>query len=384
LYEYFAVHGAFPYNRTFPSYTDVYLYGAWAHFVWQGLIPFRDFTVFYPPGILPIISLPSPSGSVYAAEFIAAAFIVDALVLQMLYRSGRHVGAAAWLFGAPLLGPIFWSRLDIFVAGALVAGLLCIESERYSCSAVWLVWAGLIKLWPFVLIVVLLRVVPRDKWRSYLTSAGGVMALGVLPVLDLGGTRGLWGVLQTQTVRGVEIESIFAIPLYIWRAAGHHIPIVEASAIQFSGPAGAVVADVSTAAFGCVMLLLVARAVRNRDPRPDATGWFMVISLAVLVTSKVLSPQYLVWVLAAVALRVDTARRQTSLLAATALLLLMTQAQFPFGFLQLATATRWALPLSVVHGVVLVIFAVVAYRNVVPSSWGNGPLDQGATRLRGP
>jgi hypothetical protein len=376
LYGLFAIRGAFPYNRTFQSTSDIHVYGFWADLLWHGLIPYVDFPMVYPPGILPMIALPFISPSAFTAEYLSAAFVVDALVLLALYRSGRPLGAWIWLFGAPLLGPIFWCRLDIFVAGALVAGLLCIETRRFAAGGAWLAWAGLIKLWPFVLPLLLLRIVPRDKWRRFVGATGAVTAFGLLPFMDLGGTRNLFDVLQIQAGRGVEIESVFAVPLFALRSAGHLEPIVVRTSVQFTGAASTVVAALATTVFAAALLMCFVKAFRNRNPRPDAAGWLLLVSVAVMVTSKVLSPQYLVWVVGAVALRIDNTVHKGRLLVATGLLLLATQAQFPFGFLRLAHATKWALPISAAHAAVVVTFGFVAFRSAIPS-----PADHPETQM---
>jgi hypothetical protein len=366
LFGVMALNGGFPYNRTFSSNGDVGFYYVWSNYLWHGQIPYRDFPMLYPPGILPVLALPPISYHLYRAEFLVTVLIVDALIFWVLYRSGRPVGAVMWMVAAPLLGPIFWARLDIFVAGALVTAVLCTESNRYAWAGFWIAFAGLLKLWPIVLLVLLLRVVPREHWRRFLGSAGLTLALGVLPFMAAGGTYNLAQVVQIQSGRGVEIESVFAAPLYVMRSLGHAVPIAQYAALEFTGRLAAAVSDLSEWVFGIGILLLLAKALRNRAPRPDSSGWLLLLAGAVILTSKVLSPQYLVWVAAAVGLMIDrvAARAKVFLLVSTALLLVTSQTQFPFGFRRLVAASPVASLLSVIHAVTVVIFAVAVYHAV--------------------
>jgi hypothetical protein len=365
LFGVVALNGGFPYNRTISSNGDVVIYYVWSGYLWHGQIPYRDFPLFYPPGIVPILGLPPASYHVYRAEFLIVVLLIDALVFWALHRSNRPVGAVVWMVGAPLLGPIFWARLDIFVAGALVAAVLATESGRHRWAGFWIAVAALFKLWPVVLLLLLLSVIPRDRWRRFLGSAGATLALGVLPFMDAGGTRNLARVAQFQAGRGIEIESVFAVPLYILRSLGHSVPIARHAAMEFTGSLGALVADLSGVAFAVILVALLAMASRRRAPHLDASGWLLLLVAAVILTSKVLSPQFLVVVVAAVGLAIDRVERgKVFLLVSLGFLLLSTQAQFPFGFRQLVEASPAALPLSAVHAATVVVFAIASYRAV--------------------
>src|ERR1700677_2172947 len=57
-----ALCSCFPYNRATPSDSDIYLYWTWSSAVWHGAIPYHTrlpMPIVYPPGILPVLGLPS-------------------------------------------------------------------------------------------------------------------------------------------------------------------------------------------------------------------------------------------------------------------------------------------------------------------------------------
>ncbi len=364
LYGFAALHRVFPYQHAFESNGDVTSYFQWSLALWHGAVPYVSFFMPYPPGLLPIIALPPASLAVYQAEFFIAALAVDALVTRALLRSGRVAGAAFWVAAAPLLGPIFWSRLDIFVAGMLVAGVLAFERGRYTSASVWLAWAGLVKLWPLLLLVVLLPLVPRERRRSFVLPTLSLCAAAVVPFLAAGGAHDLWLVLRVQSGRGVELESLFALPLYVLRAAGGAAPVVLGASYQFIGSADWTVAAVSTVLLAAAVGYCLFRGLLRPPKGWTATHWLLLVVSLVLLTDRVLSPQYLVWGAAAVALFVARVPGRRLLPVSAALLLVATQLQFPFGFPQLVLVTPIALPLSAAHAVALLLFGAVAIRAV--------------------
>jgi hypothetical protein len=366
LIGFMALSRLFPYNHTFSSDSDIYLYWTWSSALWHGAILYHShlpLPVVYPPGILPVLGLPSFSFAAYRFEFLIAALVVDALVLRALLRSGRRVGSAVWVLASLLLGPIFWCRLDIFVAAMLVAAVLAFEKRHYGLAAFWIAWAGLIKIWPLLLLILVFRLVPLERRRAFVGIAAGMVTVCVVPFLALGGAHGLWYMVQQQAGRGVEIESLFAVPLYALSAAGYHVTIVHAMvSVQFAGTADSLVSAVSTVLMACAVAYLIWRALLRPVAGLDAARWLLLVVVLVLLSDRVLSPQYMVWTTAAVALFVDRCRGRTALVSATTLLLVATQLQFPFGFAQLINNGGLALPLSALHGAVLVGFGIISLR----------------------
>lgn len=374
LFGVFALHGFFPYQGVFRSDSDVSEYQQWSLLLWHGHIPFRDFSLLYPPGILPIIAFPPFSLTAYKAEFLVAALLVDALVMRGLVRSGRTFGGWTWVAAAPLLGPIFWSRLDIFMAGMLLFALLAFEQGRYAKAGIWFAWAALIKLWPALVFLLILRLVPRGRKHSFLTAGFATCAVGLVPFLALGAGRSLWHVVQVQTGRGVEFESIFAVPLYALNNAGHRVGMTIAASVQFFGSADATVSAVSTWCLVVGVCYCLWRTLKDPLPGHDASRWLLLVVVLLLTTDKVLSAQYLIWVALAVAAFIDHSCRSRRLFLSTSLLLLATQLQFPFDFPQMLVETKLAFQLSVMHAVILLFFAGVVLRSIstVPTGAARG------------
>jgi hypothetical protein len=344
---------------------DVHLYDHWSAMMWHGHLPYRDWSLEYPPGAVAVAMLPHPSKVAFHLEFLSLALAADAAVLALLRRSGRPRGVALWLAAPVLLGPVFWARLDVFVAAALVGALIALERRRFAAASVLLTFGGLLKLWPFLVLAFVVVAVRGGAWRRVIVASAATLATFILPVLAYGGSlAGLTWTLRYQARRGLEIESVPAAGAYVWRIFGGHVAVERAWGCyqllgRYTSPVGT--------AFSVLLVAAVAAvAWRLRDRMNVAsTGYFATgLVAALLVTSKVLSPQYFVWAAAAVAVIVDHSRARVRLAAWTSVALLSTQAVFPFGFSSLKTAGMAGAALGVVHAVLVMSFAWVVWQEI--------------------
>jgi len=362
-----ALHGFPPYEHAFPSDGDVSLYWQWAEHIWHGMIPYRDFQVVYPPGAFAALALSPHSLALYRIEFLVLALGVDACVTTLLIRTGRPTGVVLWIVAAPLLGPIFWSRLDILLAGLLIGAVVAFDRKRYGWAGTFIAFAAALKIWPIILLPLVLPSVPEGRRQKLVLTTAAVAAVCFGPLIVLGGWSGIWNVFHFQSGRGVEFESIFAMPLYAIGAAGHPAHLGVGGALQFSGPANDVLSAVSLAALVVAVTLCCGLAfARRRQPVPLAT-WLLLVVAVLAITEKVLSAQYGVWIALASALFVDQARDRRRLFLITCILVFTTQVQFPLEYYQLRFGTKIAFPVSLTHAVVVVTFSFIAIAEVMAS-----------------
>jgi hypothetical protein len=354
------------YITVFPGVADdVTIYGRWAQEVAAGRVPYVDFDIEYPPGILPLLALPSPSLDVYRQCFFAAALVTDALVMWTLSRSQRPLGSLLWL-GAPLaLGAVFWSRLDIFVAGALVLAVVAAQGGRWRWAAAALVAAASLKLWPMVLLAAFFWLVPRGSRTGYVATAATATGLVVLPLVALGGLPGLRWMLEYHEERGVSPEALAAVLMHGARIAGDGPPLVTGhGAVEFPASSWPWLLQLTSILLlaGCVGVLWLALRLRASA---DPARLMLLTVTTVLVFSKVLSPQYVVWVAAAAALVVDGAgaeRQRKAILVASFGLLISTQYLWPIGLPELLAGSVFGYVAAGVHAAGVVIFALVVLR----------------------
>ncbi|MCP9959282.1 MULTISPECIES: glycosyltransferase 87 family protein [Streptomyces] len=349
--------------------TDVsVIYFGWYEVLRGGTYPLDDVTWQYPPaaafailspGLLPFLE--------YAHAFFVLALACDAVVFGLLvYAGGRpgksHAGAWVWLVGVPLLGPTSYSRYDLMVTAVAVAALLAGARNPRTMGVLAGVGA-LLKVWPVLLLAGTSRGrVTRRSWTAAAVSGAVVLALCVLAA------PGALAFLTFQRDRGTEVESLGAMVFHVARFLGAWEGEVRLNygSVEFLGPYVPLVsgaAMVLTAlAFGWLALWrLRAREFGATTPADAA----FVAVLLFTTTSRVISPQYMLWLvgLAAVCLvwRRSRMRRAALLvLVATGVTLL----EFPIWFSHVVASDALGLALLFVRNGLLVAASVVAARQL--------------------
>ncbi|HEY7857517.1 MAG TPA: glycosyltransferase 87 family protein [Candidatus Nanopelagicales bacterium] len=316
----------------------------------------------YPTPVLALLAVPRLlSGgnlTVYVGVFIAMILAFDALFTALLRRrSGARPGVAValWLVAGPVLGPIALTRFDVIPGLAAGAAILILGSRPRTAGALVAVGAA-VKLWPAILIPVLAA--PARTRLRVLTGAVVTGIVVVVASLAVAGWDRLLSPLNYQADRGLQIESIAALPLMvIWSVAHNPWQITFSKFItsEISGPGASAISAVTTLATAVVAVFLVVLWWRAWRRRPQLTaaqvGWLMLaVTTLFILTNKVFSPQYLLWLspvaVATIACspRSDLAvRRWTVLLVVDGLI---TQGIYPNSYVLVITPA-WYNPIGV-------------------------------------
>lgn len=354
---------------------DVALYAGWARVLRAGSFPpAADATWQYPPGAAGVLVLPALPPGTYYLWFLALLLLADLAVLVLLLlrvRAGESAaGPWTWVIGVPALGTVVLGRFDLVPTALGVAGVLAV---RVPVAAGLLLGAGgLVKLWPAVLLP-LARSGSRTGWPGWARAAAGaagtgVFALGVL--LATGTLRGSFGFAGNTGGRGLQIEAVAATPYMVARALGAGPTVTRrygAYEVVGAGVAGAV--TVTTAATVVLLAGYVLLVLRRRAHPPEPRGLALTVVLGLVMVSKVLSPQYLLWCLglaAAAALGPD--RRQRLVAAVLVLAATVTQLLYPLMYDGLRQGAVLPTLLLVLRNGLLVLAAVLAGRAAVTGS----------------
>lgn len=315
----------------------------------------------------------------YAEAVLVLGLATDAAFTGLLHRFGRparSAGVVVWLLAVPLLGATTYARFDL-VPGVLAAAavLLLVRHPRVAAASA-AVATGL-KLWP-ALVLMAIAARRRERW-TVLGVAAAVGTALVAATVVLAGWGRLVSPLTWQADRGLQIEAVLATPaMAAWAVdpTGHTVSYSAFNAFEISGP-GVPVLLATTTALGALLVaglvLLWALAWRRGDSlTPDAIVWLCLASVSgFLVSSKVLSPQYLLWLLplAAAGLAVADSsrgvrrlRRWSGVLLVTAL---ATQLVFPVLYAGLTThgaGSTWVVLLLAARNALLVWLLVDACR----------------------
>ncbi|MFG3283843.1 glycosyltransferase 87 family protein [Streptomyces sp. NPDC048111] len=339
------------------------IYQGWSQVLRTGTYPLDDVTWQYPPGAALAVLSPAALPFVdYATAFFLLVLLADALVLALLmYTAGRPGkslnGAWVWTLGVPLLGPTAYARYDLMVTAVAVAGLLAGVRRPRVLGALAAVGA-LLKVWPVLLLV---RAPRRALTAAALTAA-------VLLAVCAAAAPGAFAFLTFQRERGTEVESLGALVFHAARQFGWAGRVqLNYGSVEFLGP---YVPLVSTLAMGLTVLAfgwLLLWRVRARGPLRPSTPADAAFTAVLLftTTSRVISPQYLLWLvgLAAVCLafrRGPMLRPAQLVLAATA----VTFLEFPIWFSHVVASDWLGLLLLTVRNGLLVAACVLAGRQL--------------------
>ncbi|WP_404196522.1 glycosyltransferase 87 family protein [Streptomyces tauricus] len=304
------------------------LYARWYGVLTTGTFPSGDRLWQYPPGAGPVLLSPGLlPGLTYFQAFVTLTLATDLLVTVVLTRAGTRPGrtrpgrslrgAALWTAALPLLLHIPLARYDVQVTAFAVISLLTLSRSTRACGA-FAALGALVKVWPALTLIGTPRGrTTREAWTSAAVTAG-VLLLTLAALF-----RDPFGFLHQQSGRGVQIESLGGTALSFAHHAGWPGRVgYRYGAMEFTGPYVTSIAAVSLAltvtAFGALLLW----RLRARHWTP-ATPYDAALSAVLLftVTSRVISPQYLVWLigLAAVCLTSrHTTQRPVATLVVTA------------------------------------------------------------------
>ncbi|MCT9011157.1 glycosyltransferase 87 family protein [Streptomyces sp. NPDC054766] len=276
-----------------------HLYFRWYGVLSQGAFPVGDRLWQYPPGAGPVLLAPALlPWLTYFTAFVTLTLAADAVIAVVLTRAGRRAGrslrgARLWVLGLPLLLHIPLARYDVQVTAFAVVSLLTL-SRRPRVGGAFAAMGALVKVWPALALIGAPRGrTTRQVWTSAAVTASALLAV-LAAVFD-----GPFDFLRQQSGRGVQIESLGGTVLGFARRAGWPGTVrYQYGAMEFVGPYVGVVAACSlaltVAAFGLVLLWRV-RARRWTTATPyDAA---LTAVLLFTVTSRVISPQYMVWLL---------------------------------------------------------------------------------------
>ncbi len=317
----------------------------------DGKLPYRDFEVEYPPGALPVFVVPAlgePGSETFRVRFEAlmaffgeAIIVCVALALVSLGAGRRRlVGALGFVALAPLaLGPVVLSRFDLWPAALTAAALALLVTGRLRLGHVALGAAVAAKLYPVVLAPIAIAYVWRRQGRREALICAAVMAavvaLAFVPFLFLA-PGGLWDSLWGQASRPLQIESLGAgLLLVAHQVFGTGITMESSHGSQnLVGSAPDVLATAQSilqAAALVTIWVLFARGPAQRDRLLLASAAALVAFIAL---GKVVSPQFLIWLIPVVPL--IRGRRGLSAAVLLGAALLLTQLWFPYRYWQLA------------------------------------------------
>ncbi|MBD8659179.1 DUF2029 domain-containing protein [Frigoribacterium sp. CFBP 8754] len=298
----------------------------------------------------------------YGTAWLTIVLLLDAAALAVLTRGGRRELAAAWWWLAFLvvLGPIAVGRIDAVTVALALVGLLLLTA-RPTLAAALLTVAAWVKVWPAALVVAALIAVRRR--RDVLTAAVTTSVVIVAISLVLGSGATVLGFVGQQAGRGLQVESLTAVP-WLWRAASGAADTTvyydrDILTFQVAGPGVALAAQATTVVMALVVIAVVLLGLRAVRSGASAERLLAPLSLglvtALIVTNKVGSPQFVSWLAVPVVVGLVLQRRGgPSFVVPAALSLVvagLTQVIYPWCYDSLLAAEPWIVLVATLRGV---------------------------------
>jgi uncharacterized membrane protein len=307
---------------------DTPIYQGYGSAMDHGLLPYRDFPVEYPPGALPVFVAP-----VYVFGYtsydqvfgwLMAAFGLGCLLVAAAVGAG--IRALMFIAVSPLLiGSIALSRYDfwptLLVMGALAALLRGWHRWGWLALGAAVVAKGFaLAFVPVALVWTLRRRGTRELAVAVALATAGVLA-AVLPFAILA-PKGLWHSVSGQVSRPLQVESLGASLLTTF---SHPEVIATHGSLNLAGQGR--VAAITSALELVVLLALWVAFGRGPAVGERLVRYTVACTCAFVALGKVLSPQFLIWLVPLVPL--VRGRRGIAACVLLAAALIATQVYFP-------------------------------------------------------
>lgn len=289
------------------------------------LSQYHSLPLEYPPLTLIVFSLPLLVPEV-GYPFIFALFmaLTVALIYWLLIRFGPRGGGL--IFVVCLLAGCLTTtlaRFDIVPAALTLLCLILAERKRWSLAYAALALGVLIKLYPLVLFPLLFLAEQRDQSRFFvpdqpvsLKTAPGVFLdtirnmrkwrwkNGLMFIsLVLGVTAFFWLVISDGAVspfsylylRPFQVESTGSVLL--WLASFFGVPVDWQVSFGSLNTVSPIAGSLSQVFVALLLLGIIYIIIQQWQGKMDLVQAALAALLVLLVTSKVFSPQYIIWLI---------------------------------------------------------------------------------------
>jgi hypothetical protein len=340
--------------EAFPQIYTNDAYHFWNHWHTLGLhhLPYRDFLWEFPP----ITVVPAAAAALFRDSEAFAIFLgivmaaLELATLEILRRSRpaeREQLSLYWVAAALPISLLVWFRLDYMSVVFAAAALVCFERRRPAST--FIVLGIFSKLWPGVLLAASAW---RRRWREVAITV--VASAVLLAAWYAFSSSGFDAFLAYRRGTGFQVESLIGSVVLL--AGSRPILFRSGAYVVLAGHYGWV--DSAMLLVWLAGVAAVVLVAYRRKPKHDpAVLGALVVGL--ILSSRLFSPQYLVWVLPFVLLaRADGERRATGLFVVIGMLTTV----YLLGYSRLLDGNRVLAALIVLRNVLLAVTGLTLLR----------------------
>jgi hypothetical protein len=352
---------------------DLFVYRSYAEPMLAGALPYRDIPSEYPPLASPAIVLPGLVGTgaetfrlVFAGWTFVLAVVVMLLCGALATRTGGDRGRALLAVAlVPLIcGALVRTHFDLAPLALTLAALLLLCTGRPRAGMAVLGLGAMTKFFPLLIAPVALawlvgRGRRREAWQGAAALLTVLVVVGAAAIAA--SPQGALDAVRYHLDRPVQIESTPALALLALDEArlGEAVNVASHRSDGLVHGADGVVSGVFGAGLIGVIALLTLFAARRPDPRDLVLASLAAVT-AFAVLGKVLSPQFVIWIVPLGALAF--AWRMRTLAAAVAAAAVLTQLEFPARYFDLVARESLPVALVALRNAALLLVVALAVR----------------------
>ena len=361
------------------SVSDLWLYSVYAELFFDGYLPYSGVGFEYPPLAAPVIALPGLVSTELDGYRLAFAVLAFMALLALAYWSGRLAricgaderAALLVVAGAPLLtGAMLRTHFDLLPVLCVVAGLALVAEDRTRTGFVVLGVGAALKAFPLAIVPVAAAWLhARGRTRAGLEGAALSLvpvAAAVIAAVALS-PSGAWEAVDYHLERPVQVESMPAtvINAIEWAGGTAARPVESYKSDGLEHPAAGALELAFALILAAALLAVVLAARRVPDTRGLALAGLGAMAVCASF-GKVLSPQFMVWLLPLAALA--AAWRLWPLALCTAAAVAATMLWFPEHYFDLVGREEWPVVAVAFRNALLVATLVLLGRELVRAS----------------
>ncbi|MDX9803030.1 MAG: glycosyltransferase 87 family protein [Dehalococcoidales bacterium] len=369
---------------------DVELYFEYAQQMFSGNLPYRDFSVEYPPLALLFLLIPrlfSSNLAGYADGFAVLMLAFDMLGLFFISRIssnlklGHFTTLAIYTFSFFILGDIVINRFDVIPAVLSLGAIYYYTERKYKYAWFVLALGVLTKLYPAIIAPLFaIHFIQIRQWKPLIKGVAVFVVTGLIGVVPFlaASPGGFWEFINFHSGRGLQLESGYASLLMLGDMLGlTDVEIVRSySSVDIWAPASDFLVAASSfitigAILGCYWFYY-RNVVNGRQGNAGLVGYTLGILAILLVTTKVFSTQFVIWLYPVIPLIGNHMRNPAWI--TFGVIALLSQYIYPFNYGQLMDFEQPAVIFLILRNLlvftlgVLVIYAPSGFRVVKNSS----------------
>ena len=341
-------------------------------------MPYGDFTVEYPPLALPVFVAPAVVTSTAAAYLLAFKLLMTAFGLVVVFatawslarlqadRSQTILGLGTIAVAPLLLGHVFLNRYDPWPAALVSLAIAAYLAHRAGAGSALLAASFAAKIFTAAMLPVVAWRILSTRGRKELTHSAAIfvaVCLAVFSYFLVTSFGGLGFSYWTQASRELHGESLAGSVLLALDTIGLYDATIvpgDPGSLDLEGRLPSVLASLTTLLAAAAILWIWVTARRALASDVVFVTALAATAVAFLALAKVLSPQFLTWLLPLIPLLAGRAGR----VAGALLLVAMALTQLELYGWEGLHVDSWAAWTLLARNLLLVILLLVVSREL--------------------